>query len=173
MGETSTLAAIDPGISGAVAVCQGSRVNAIYMPATIHDIAGYFRVLQSASEGGLRVVVEKVGTYMPGNSGPSAAKFARHVGNLEGVLASLRIPYSWVTPAKWEHWLIGKPAYQKIPKEMPKDQARKIRADRKRERKNKIKQRVQELFPHIKITLKNADALGILEWARRNRERSD
>gem|GEM_PF-1765490 len=111
------------------------------------------------------VYIERVGTYMPGNSGPSAATFAEHVGALKMALTALRVPFKSPTPAQWEHAFIGKPDYPKIPKETPADARRRLLAQRKTERKNKIKAKAQQLFPGIKVTLAISDALGMLAYA--------
>ena len=156
---------VDPGMSGAMAWRSDSgRIGTLKMCETLQDLAQWFR---GCVENSLTVFVwlEKVGTYMPGNSGPSAAKFARHVGNLEGILAGLQMPYDYVRPAEWEHWYIGKPNWSKIPKDLADAAQRKVRSDRKRERKNMIKAKGQRLYPELNVTLTTADAVGILEWA--------
>jgi hypothetical protein len=90
--------------------------------------------------------MEQVGTYMPGNSGPSAAKFARHCGHLEAALYALGIPTVFVLPVKWQKAIGGFPA----------DKA---------ERKRAIKEAMARRYPHLTVTLKTADALGILTYA--------
>ena len=157
-------AAIDPGSGGSLvfSLPEGG-ITAMKMPETVHDIAEVFReALYLDRE--LFVWMEKVGTYMPGNSGPSAVKFAEHVGALKGILAGLKIPYDLVTPVTWEHWYIGKPNWPKIPKDLPDKTKKKIRADRKKDRKNLIKARSQMLYPELKVTLATADAIGIYRW---------
>ena len=102
---------------------------------------------------------------MPGNSGPAAAKFARHCGHIEMALIALDIPSDpSVLPSKWQTFFIGKPNYPKIPKEIQGKARKQILAKRKTERKNKIKAKAQALYPHLKITLATSDALGILTW---------
>ena len=107
---------------------------------------------------------------MPGNSGPSAAKFAEHCGALKMALAGLEIPHEFILPSKWEHAYIGKPNYEKILKTVDPKTKRQILAKRKQERKNKIKAKSQQLYPHIKVTLKNADALGILWFLKQEKQ---
>jgi len=79
----------------------------------------------------------KTGSYVYGNSGPAAVKFARHCGHLEAFLIALQIPYHEVLPAKWQKYLIGSPSYPKIPKEVPAKERKRILAKRKTERKIK------------------------------------
>jgi len=112
------------------------------------------------------IYCERVGTYVSGNAGPSAAKFAEHVGALKGIVCALRIPVHFPTPAQWMHAFIGKPTYIEKKSDGYTDAAwRVVLTRRKQERKNKIKSRAQELFPHLKVTLKTSDALGILWYA--------
>ena len=141
-----TLIAIDPGASGAIAwICADGITHAENMPDTFPEIADRIRELR-IDLGGAQCVIEKVGTYMPGNSGPAAAKFARHCGHLEMALYCHGIPTTQITPQKWMKRLGT----------FPKD---------KKARKNAIKTMMATRHPAIKVTLKNADALGILTVA--------
>ena len=136
--------AIDPGAGGGIAWrSPHETIHCVPMPATVSDIKAFLRALDGYS---IAAWTENVGGYMPGNSGPAAVKFARHVGNIEGLLVGLDIPFQRVAPQTWMKAL-GTP---------PKD---------KTTRKNWIKSRMQERYPHLKITLKTSDALGILTWA--------
>lgn len=101
----------------------------------------------AAANPGLVAVMEKVGFHRPGNSAVATAKFARHCGHLEAALYSAGIPFVEVTPQKWMQSLGALPAD-------------------KRERKRAIREEMARRFPHIKVTLAVADALGILCWAR-------
>ena len=46
------------------------------------------------------VWIEKVGA-MPGQGVSSMFQFGRSVGTIEGIIAALRLPISYVTPQKW------------------------------------------------------------------------
>ena len=164
--------AIDPGANGGIAWQESGclSANAMNMPDTLRDI--YDALFEIADTDDRFCVIEKVGTYMPGNSGPSAATFAEHVGTLKMALIAAQIPHEFVTPQKWQAVVIGKPAYPKIPKEVQGPPREKILADRKRERKNKIKAKVQEVYPHIKVTLATADALAMLWYMEQTRGQS-
>ncbi len=169
--------AIDPGANGSIACKVDGMVRAFKMPETPKDI---FLLLLSMKSDDAFCWIEQTGGYMPGNSGPAAVKFARHCGHLDMALLAAGISHVTVLPAKWEHWLIGKPNYPKIvlpdiPFDIPKREQRsmlakqdkdrsRILAKRKTERKNKIKAKVQMIYPDIKVTLALADALGILTW---------
>lgn len=139
--------AIDPGMSGAISFIDREQCVAVQsMPDTIYDIKSMICDLQLDSD--IRaVIIEKVGGYMPGNSGPAAVKFARHCGQLDGLVAGMQLPVEYITPTKWM-----KAVLLTVPKE-------------KNDRKNAIKLKMQQLYPHLKVTLKTADALGILTYA--------
>lgn len=137
--------AIDPGASGGIAwIDESNAVQAAKMPDGMTEIADF---LQTMSCGGFKnAVIENVGGYVPGNSGPSAATFARHVGHLEAICYCLRIAVTKVAPNTW----------MKSVGTYPKD---------KTERKRAIKEDMARRYPHLSITLMTADALGILTWA--------
>ena len=139
------LIAIDPGASGAIAFSDdGIKASVETMPDTLLDIWELLRDL--CDEGNVRCYIENVGKYRPGNSGPAAATFARHVGALEMALTGLGIQWERVAPTVWQKRIGALPSNK---------------ADRKRE----IKARMQAMFPYAKCTLGTADALGILAWA--------
>ena len=83
---------------------------------------------------------------MPVNSVPAAVKFARHCGHIEAALYALGMPTEQVAPTVWQKHLGA----------LPKD---------KRERKRAIKEVMARRYPGLDVTLKTADALGILTWA--------
>lgn len=171
------LVAIDPGANGAIACKVDGKVYAFKMPDTPKDI---WLLILSLKTDNAFCWIEQVGAYFSGNSGPAAVKFARHCGHLDMALLAAGISYDTVLPSKWEHWLIGKPNHPKIvfpdiPIDIPKRDQKlmlskqekersKILAKRKTERKNKIKAKVQGLYPDIRVTLAVADALGILTY---------
>lgn len=139
--------AIDPGASGGIAWRDGSfPADASPMPDTISGLA---RVIYEAKRIGASVIIEHVGTYRPGNSGPAAVKFARHCGQIEGICSGFGIPFSTVMPSKWMAVIPG----------VPKGESAKT------ERKRMIRDAMGRRYPHLRVTLKTADALGILTWA--------
>jgi len=137
--------ALDPGQSGGMALQTAEDVIAYPMPDGMTAQIDLILSI-SATTPGLTAVLEKVGFHRPGNSAVSTAKFARHVGHLEAALYALGIPFTEVTPQKWMG-AIGT---------WPADKA---------ERKKAIKEEMARRFPHLAVTLKTADALGILCWA--------
>jgi len=132
---------IDPGESGGLAWHDHDGiVQAEAMPEGMTEQIDLIRRLTVFRN---NVVMEKTGSYMPGNSGPAAAKFARHCGHLEAALYTLGVPVTQVAPNVWQRKL------GTLPKE-------------KTARKKAIKEVVQRQYPHLDVTLKTADALGML-----------
>lgn len=155
--------AIDPGAGGGLAWrTETGGVVAVKMPDGVTEQCTAIRELHPT-----QVVVERVGTYMPGNSGPAAVAFARHCGNLEGIIVALglpMIPPKGVTPQTWQN-VMGLTKLEPIDKAVDPATRKRILAERKAQRKNEIKELMQRRYPHLKVTLATADALGILTWA--------
>jgi len=137
--------AIDPGAGGGIAyIDSDGTVQALPMPDGMSEQVDYLRSL--AAIGHKQAIVENVGGYMPGNSGPAACKFARHVGHIEAACYCLGISVEKVAPQTWMK-AIGTFSHDK-----------KIR-------KGQIKELMARRYPHLSVTLKTADALGILTAA--------
>lgn len=135
---------IDPGKSGAIAaVWDDGEAFASFAPgdgteADLWDwLAGFD--LENA-----RAVIEKVSSS-PQMGTVSAFTFGRSYGFLRGVLAASKVPYVEVSPQRW----------QKAMECMTKGD------------KNKSKAKAQQLWPKLKITHRNADALLLAEYGRR------
>ncbi len=102
---------IDPGISGAISVFSWEThtlFEVIDMP-TLEVDSGKTKK-RHISAAGLRdilvcyldshVVIERVGA-MPGQGVTSMFNFGRSAGIIEGVVAALQIPHTYVAPATW------------------------------------------------------------------------
>ena len=137
---------IDPGASGGLALlsCEGIA-DAFPMRDGMTGQIDAIRHI-AATNPGIIAIIEKVGFHRPGNSAVSTAKFARHCGHLEAALYSVGVPFEEVAPRVWMKALGALPAD-------------------KTARKNAIKETVARRFPHLDVTLKTADALGMLVWA--------
>lgn len=115
-------------------------------------------------------IMENVGGYMPGNAGPGAVTFARHVGNLEGILYALGIPQRKpVAPQTWQkHYGFSvtkhlSPMYKCL--ENGTKEKQQMRAAASRAHKREIREQMQRCCPHLSVTLNTADALAILGYA--------
>lgn len=157
---------IDPGKSGGLALLnQDGTVAAVTkMPDTERDLCDWLETWQDAGQGSgsngadhgirpIKAMLERVnaGAWGAGKGGQkmgvsSAFTFGMGYGVLRGVLTALRIPFDLVSPQKWQGE-IGC---------LTKGQ------------KNVSKAKAQQLFPNVKVTHANADALLIAEYCRRS-----
>lgn len=135
---------IDPGQRGGIAFSIGDElVDAVRMPATMTNI--HAQLSEIATRGTVQgVLIENTGTYRPGNSGIGAVKFARHCGHVEAIVYALGLPCEQIPANKWMRQFLGT-----VPKE-------------KKERKARIKEKAQRLYPHLDVTFLTSDALGLL-----------
>lgn len=145
----SVFIGIDPGQSGGIAVVAGDTTVAslIYkMPDTEADLTDLFEKISGmdANKINSHTYIEKVHS-MPAQGVVSSFKFGYNFGLLVGMLAAHKLPYTFVTPQKWQ-----------------KELGCMTKGD-----KNVSKKRAQELFPTLKITHAVADALLIAEYGRR------
>lgn len=145
-----TIVGIDPGKSGGLAwSVNNGPVAAVPMPDNAHELADILCELDT--EGPLVVYLEEVGGYIggAGNTGSAMFTFGRNFGEIIGVCAAMKFPLHLVRPQVWQKALgLGNSAG------MTKTQW-----------KNKLKARAMQLYPDVKITLKNADALLIYHAA--------
>ena len=135
---------IDPGKSGAMALVwpDGKPALAICrFDATYADQAEW---LASFDNGGVVAVIEKVSSS-PQMGVVSAFSFGKSQGFLLGLLTAYKIPYHEVTPQKWQ----------------------KAMGCMSGSDKNVTKHAAQKLWPHLKITHRDADARLIAEYGRR------
>ena len=104
---------IDPGLSGAVALLTdtGALVDAYDLPVlgkhiNVAELATYEG--WRTNPAGFRAVIEQVASR-PGQSSVATFTFGHGVGSVEGMFATLGIPLTRVTPAKWKkHFGLGK-----------------------------------------------------------------
>ena len=137
---------IDPGASGGMAIARhDGSIEAYPMRGGMTEQVDAIRDIADTNPGHM-AVLEKVGFHRPGNSAVSTAKFARHCGHLEAALYSVGVPFEEIAPTVWMKTLGALPAD-------------------KTARKKAIKENVARRFPHLDVTLKTADALGMLVWA--------
>lgn len=141
-----TLVCVDQGASGGWAfLYNDGSVGLMAMPDTPQDILNIPNYEDMDSV--VKVYGERVGYHRMGNAASSSAKFARHCGHIEMALLAWEVSHEMINPKLWQAYLGALPAD-------------------KTARKREIKQRMQALHPELKVTLKTADALAMLEWAR-------
>jgi crossover junction endodeoxyribonuclease RuvC len=110
---------IDPGISGAIAVFEDGKLDFFIDMPTLKIASGKTMkshisaialadILDGWSPNAAHVVTERVHAR-PGQGVTSMFNFGRSAGIIEGVVAALRMPHTYVTPATWTK-AVGRPA---------------------------------------------------------------
>jgi hypothetical protein len=145
------LLAIDPGLSGGLAVHRpDAGASAFPMPPTEGDVVDTLRSL--LVEGVTHAWVENVPWVTGGKVSPaSTGKLQRNVGVLHGALLALGIPHTLVAPQDWQK---------------PLRLGTRSGCATSTEWKNKLKAEAQRRFPGLTVTLATADALLLLDYAR-------
>jgi hypothetical protein len=155
---------IDPGRKGGIAVCDGRGwVKAMPMPRDEREIA---ELLAGYVGGVALAALEKVGP-MPSDARSRMWAFAENYGFLRGCLRSLGVPFFDVAPQRWQRELnVIVPELPPLPK--GDDKARKkVSAVRRRLRKAAQSELAGSLYPRASIVNETADAVLLMELARR------
>ena len=146
---------IDPGATGAlVALYDDLEATVTPMPPTMPEILEWFNDETNGPYGKAHAIIEKVGGYIAGREAPGSAmfNFGKGYGALLMALCAAGVPHEEVPPNVWMRGLGISPR--------KKGEARK-------DWKNRLKAKAQQLFPREKVTLVTADALLIAEYCRR------
>lgn len=177
-----TLIAVDPGASGAIAwLPQGGTPAVENMPETRGDAIA---LLRQIAEPGAVAYIEKINGWIPDGGAAQMFEFGKNVERVGCILETLGVRLIEVSPKDWQKALsLGGTGKQKVPspprgldkaakKAWRVEHADEIRAIKAkngaivRDWKNKLKAEAQRRFPGLTVTLKNADALLLLEYAR-------
>jgi crossover junction endodeoxyribonuclease RuvC len=147
-----TILAIDPGLSGGVAVSWFGKTDCWGMPETQGDLLERLREIKSVAglEGDELVCVLEEVSGFAGKAQPGSAmfRFGEHFGFIKGVIQALEVRLVLVRPQVWQKGFGLGTASSCASKTIWK---------------NKLKAEAQRRFPHLNVTLKTADALLILE----------
>ena len=148
---STLLIAIDPGASGAIAVkWPGKPMLAYPMPddADLVEMMGAYQAACLLDGTDPIAYLEEVGGYIgKPQPGSSMFKFGSGYGFIRGVLAANRIKTVLVRPQTWQKGVSG------------------VQSTKGPERKRALKEAAARLYPNIKVTLTNADALLIADYA--------
>lgn len=166
-----TVIAIDPGVSGGIAVSQFGQSFCYPMPETQSDVFTLLEEIRNNAvrEGcNVRCFVESVPLYCgPGRQATVAVTFD-NFGYVKGCLRALLIPTELVRPQDWQGELgMGTSGRKRLSKQMTPEQrkAQEQTNDRlKREWKRKLREDAQRRYPHLAATLKTGDALLLLTY---------
>jgi crossover junction endodeoxyribonuclease RuvC len=150
---------IDPGLSGAIAVLTDDTLQIHDMPVMTVDRNGKAKRQVSANElaellnlyagKDCHVYVERV-SAMAGQGVTSVFSFGRSFGMIEGILAALKMPVTFVAPATWTRAIGRSPG------------------------KDASRARAMELFPNYEYFFKRvkddgrADAALIAHWGKKH-----
>lgn len=147
-----TIIAIDPGKSGGIAYAlDGREIHSRSMPDTPGDILDFIRTIKAIHGPEIECYMEACVKYAgKAQSGSASIVYGRNYGFLEGIIQALGIRLHFVSPQKWIKALGLGTRGQSTNTQW----------------KNKLKAEAQRLFPSEKVTLKTADALLILEYAK-------
>lgn len=147
-----TILGIDPGLSGGLAVLfPDGRSVAYKMPETERDL---WDLLGEARGWGATHAMLELVRSSPQMGVTSSFTFGKGLGGLRMALIGHGFVFAEVTPGVWRKAL-----------KMPKNESSEI-GGKGTEAKNNAKRRAQELFPGIKVTHANADALLIATYGR-------
>ncbi len=151
-----SIVAIDPGVSGGMAVRWFGKTDCWAMPETQGDLLERLREIKSVAglEGDELVCVLEEVSGFAGKAQPGSAmfRFGEHFGFIKVVIQALEIRLVVVRPQVWQKGFgLGTAS----------------KCASKTEWKNKLKAEAQRRFPQLNVTLKTADALLILEHAMR------
>jgi hypothetical protein len=149
--------AVDPGASGGVAIFNTIKkhleIHAMPEDADLRDLLETL----AATYGAAHIVcyLEQVGGFINVGGvnvgvGPAMFNFGDGFGYVRGIVDTLRIRRVMVRPQVWQ---------KGIPGLVPKMKSNL--------RKRALKEYAARLFPDQKVTLKTADALALLEYAKR------
>jgi len=146
-----TLISVDPGQSGGIAWInyKFDCVDSIKMPETEGDILDRLQNIVAESVSTI-AYVELVPIGMPGK-GAAMAKLNANAAFIRGCFMALHVRMILVRPAEWQQY------YNLGTRSACKDDTT---------WKNKLKAEAQRRFPDQTVTLKTADALLILDYAR-------
>jgi hypothetical protein len=134
---------IDPGVNGAMAVCWPDGKITVHPFITESDMVEEISAIADL-DAKVYCTLERVRSR-PGQGVASTFKFGANYGFWRGLLQAHGFVFREVTPQQWQSGLGIKKGISKT------------------EHKNALKQLACERHPEIKVNLKTADALLILE----------
>lgn len=156
----------DPGWSGSFVLIKTGSIYLGEVDGNGTEIELLIRLrslMNHTSVGKVHGVIEKVNGFMgnAGSTGASGFKFGTSFGRNLMALAALNIPFQEVAPQTWQKRM-GIPPKQRKTKGQSGEKSEKF--------KKRLQGIAQRLYPTVDVSLRNADALLIAEYALRNFE---
>jgi hypothetical protein len=138
---------IDPGNSGALAAIyyNGDVLIREFKDATIKDMYEYF---EHVTVGGTPIALLEKVHAMPGQGVTSMFTFGKNFGRIEMALISNKISFTMITPQEWMKYYGVK---------RNKDESKTVW-------KKRLRELAERIFPNVKVTANNADALLIANY---------
>lgn len=163
MNNIRLLIAVDPGVHGALAVNFPKELKSKAQGIYVYNWNGeadaieLVKELKSYADSELvqaEAYIEQVGGYVKGKPAPGSAmfNFGKNFGFWLAAFSYAGIPLRFVRPQMWQKGLPVKAAAQGA------------------NRKRALREIAAKLYPQIRVTLNNADALLLLDYAARSRE---
>ena len=90
---------IDPGAKGSMCLISNGKV--LFKDFDLKDYSSTLKAFLDTNDTELMVAIEKVHA-MPGQGVSSSFSFGQRLGELEGMLTALQIPYELVAPKDWQ-----------------------------------------------------------------------
>ena len=90
---------IDPGAKGSMCVISNGKV--LFKDFDLKEYSSTLKTFLDTDDTELMVAIEKVHA-MPGQGVSSSFSFGQRLGELEGMLTALQIPYELVAPKDWQ-----------------------------------------------------------------------
>ena len=90
---------IDPGAKGSMCVISNGKV--LFKDFDLKEYSSTLKTFLDTDDTELMVAIEKVHA-MPGQGVSSSFSFGQRLGELEGMLTALQIPYELVAPRDWQ-----------------------------------------------------------------------
>lgn len=151
--QMKAIIAIDPGAGGALAFIADEHTETWKCPRSTREMFTIYNYCISScwiNSYEQEVYIERVHAF-PTDARNAAFNFGCNYGKWLGIISSSNTKPNLVAPITWQK------EYKPLPK---------IKAERKRE----LKSIAGEMFPSIKVTLYNCDALLIGAWAYNNQK---
>ena len=137
---------IDPGKSGAIASISVSKMKAWKCPDNAVDMHTLLSLIMwEMNIDNVQIIMEKVWAR-PNNASRAAFNYGVNYGQWLGVLASHEITPEFILPNQWMKFYNMKKGMEY------------------QDRKRWLKAKAQELYPKLKVTLVNADAILIAHY---------
>lgn len=163
---------IDPGKEGAIVVIEGDEVWKFLFPkiGTDYDISGIAEILGTWKESGINMVVMENIHALPSVGAKSNWSLSRGKAIIETTLTMLNIPFTMISPKKWQKQMWEGVEIQKTP-------SKKNKSGWKTDTKATSLMAAKRLFPDEDLTKSTRsqkphdgiiDALLMAEYARRN-----